>query len=49
VRYKGEEATFSWMYLDFEHLKIACSQVGLKCELVEEGPHFDFLAKLTVD
>ena len=49
VRYKGEEATFSWMYLDFEHLKIACSQVGLKCELVKEGPHFDFLAKLMVD
>ena len=49
VRYKGEEATFSWMYLDFEHLRIACDQVGLKCELVQEGPHFDFLAKLTVD
>ena len=47
VRYKGEEATFSWMYLDFENLKIACAQVGLECELVEEGPHFDFLAKLT--
>ncbi len=48
VRYKNKEATFSWMYLDFEHLKIACTQVGLKCELVEEGPHFDFLAKLTL-
>ena len=47
VRYKGEEDTFSWMYLDFERLKIACAQVGLTCELVEEGPHFDFLAKLT--
>ncbi|MDG1284660.1 MAG: methyltransferase domain-containing protein [Flavobacteriaceae bacterium] len=49
VGYKGEEATFSWMYLDFENLKIACDQVGLKCELLKEGPHFDFLAKLTVD
>ena len=49
VRYKGEEVTFSWMYLDFEHLKIACNQVGLTCELVEEGPHFDFLARLTLD
>ena len=48
VGYKGEEATFSWMYLDFEYLKIACNQIGLKCELIEEGPHFDFLAKLTV-
>ena len=49
VRYKGEEATFSWMYLDFERLKIACNQVGFTCELVEEGPHFDFLARLTVN
>ena len=48
LRYKGEEATFSWMYLDFEHLKTACAQVGLECKLVEEGPHFDFLAKLTL-
>jgi SAM-dependent methyltransferase len=48
VGYKGKEATFSWMYLDFENLKIACNQVGLKCELVKEGPHFDFLAKLSV-
>ena len=48
VRYKDEEATFSWMYLDFERLKIACDQVGLQCELVEQGPHFDFLAKLTL-
>lgn len=47
VRYKDEEATFSWMYLDFERLKIACDQVGLQCELVEQGPHYDFLAKLT--
>jgi hypothetical protein len=48
VGYKGEEATFSWMYLDFENLKIACNQAGLKCELIKKGPHFDFLAKLSV-
>jgi len=48
VRYKNQEATFSWMYLDFENLKIACDHVGLKCELVEEGPHYDFLAKLSI-
>lgn len=48
ICYKDQEVTFSWMYLDFENLRIACDQVGLKCELVEEGPHFDFLAKLTL-
>ena len=46
VRYKNQEATFSWMYLDFENLKIACEHAGLRCELIEEGPHFDFLAKI---
>ena len=48
VRYKNQETTFSWMYLDFENLKIACEQAGLRCELIEEGPHFDFLAKITL-
>ena len=48
VRYKNQEATFSWMYLDFENLKIACEQAELRCELIEEGPHFDFLAKITL-
>lgn len=48
VRYKNQEATFSWMYLDFKNLKIACEQAGLRCELIEEGPHFDFLAKITL-
>ena len=48
VRYKNQEATFSWMYLDFENLKIACEQAGLRCKLIEEGPHFDFLAKITL-
>lgn len=48
VRYKNQEATFSWMYLDFENLKIASEQAGLRCELIEEGPHFDFLAKITL-
>ena len=48
ARYKNLEATFSWMYIDFENLKIACEQAGLRCELIEEGPYFDFLAKITL-
>ena len=48
VRYKKQEATFRWMYLDFENLKIACKQAGFLCKLIEEGPHFDYLAKITM-
>lgn len=45
--YKGEkEIPMKWLYLDFENLKLACETVGLKCEMVFEGEHFDYLARL---
>lgn len=48
LSYKGEkEAPMKWLYLDFETLKLACETVGLTCELVLEGEHFDYLAKLS--
>lgn len=47
MSYKGETSPqFEWLYLDFERLKELSIQVGLKCELVEEGDHYDYLAKL---
>ncbi|WP_372756698.1 class I SAM-dependent methyltransferase [Mariniflexile sp.] len=47
LSYKGEdENPMKWLYLDFEKLKLACETVGLKCELVAEGEHFDYLARL---
>ena len=48
VRYKNKEDSFLWMYLDFERLKTACTIVGLSCEKVIDGPHHDFLAKITL-
>lgn len=48
ISYKGEkEVPLKWLYLDFETLKTACQTVGLACELVQEGEHFDYLAKLS--
>jgi len=47
LSYKGEkEAPMKWLYLDFETLKLACETVGLKCELILEGEHYDYLACL---
>jgi SAM-dependent methyltransferase len=47
LSYKGEDETpFKMLYLDFDTLKTACKIVGLKCELVLEGEHFDYLARL---
>ncbi len=47
ISYKGEkEVPMKWLYLDFNTLKLACKTVGLKCELVLQGEHFDYLARL---
>jgi len=48
VSYKGEdEDAFKMLYLDFETLKSAWETVGLQCELVMEGEHYDYLARIT--
>ena len=47
LSYKGEkEVPMKWLYLDFDTLKLACQTAGLNCELILEGEHFDYLAKL---
>ncbi|KJD32068.1 methyltransferase [Tamlana nanhaiensis] len=47
LSYKGEkEVPMKWLYLDFDTLKLACETVGLKCELIGEGEHYDYLAQL---
>lgn len=48
ISYKGEEAlAMKWLYLDFERLKQACHIVGLFCEKIMDGPHYDYLARIT--
>lgn len=47
LSYKNEdEEPMKWLYLDFENLKFACESVGLKCNKVMDGEHYDYLAKL---
>lgn len=49
VSYKGEtEKPFDWMYIDYNTLQNAAVANGLVCELVMEGEHFDYLAKLSI-
>ncbi|WP_291116255.1 class I SAM-dependent methyltransferase [Flavobacterium sp. UBA6135] len=48
IAYKGEiEETFDWLYVDYNTLQNAANANGFQCELVLEGEHFDYLAKLT--
>lgn len=49
LQYKGvTEDTFPWLYLDYNTLQNAAIANGLQCELLLEGEHFDYLAKLSI-
>ena len=49
ISYKNEkEDPFNWMYIDYNTLQNAAHAGGLKCELVLEGEHYDYLARLTL-
>jgi hypothetical protein len=39
--------TFDWLYIDFQTLSYYAEQNGFSAELVAEGEHYDYLAKLT--
>ena len=43
---KGEP--FDWLYVDFQTLSLLANTNGFNCELIAEGEHFDYLAKLSV-
>ena len=43
---KGD--TFDWLYIDFDTLSLYAAQYGFKAEMVEEGSHYAYLAKLTL-
>ncbi len=49
ISYKNEtEETFPWLYMDYNTLQNAAHANGLQCELIMEGKHYDYLAKLTL-
>ncbi len=49
ITYKGEkENAFDWMYIDYNTLQNAAFANGFQCEVVLEGEHFDYLAKLSL-
>lgn len=44
---KLKSEPFNWLYVDFNTLKRAANYHKLNCELVMEGEHYDYLARLT--
>lgn len=39
---------FDWLYVDPETLKLLAKANGMKCEVLYDGEHFDYLAKITL-
>lgn len=49
ISYKNEtEESFPWLYLDYNTLQNAAQSNGFECELIIDGEHFDYLARLTL-
>ena len=49
ISYKNEkEEPFDWLYLDYNTLQNAAIANNLNCELILEGEHYDYLARLSV-
>ena len=49
ITYKGEkEASLDWLFLDYNTLQNAAFANGFQCELILEGEHYDYLARLFI-
>lgn len=49
LSYKDQTSSeFNWLYLDFNSLHLAASENGFRCKLLQEGEHYDYLAKLNL-
>jgi SAM-dependent methyltransferase len=49
ISYKNEkEDPFDWMYIDYNTLQNAAHANGMQCELILEGEHYDYLARLSL-
>ncbi len=47
ISYKKQtDEPFPWLYLDYNTLQNAAHANGLQCELIQEGKHYDYLARL---
>ncbi len=40
--------TFDWLYIDFQTLSLYANENGFTAEIIKEGKHYDYLAKLTL-
>lgn len=49
MQYKQVQGdTFDWLYIDFDTLAAYVSQYGFRAEMILEGEHYNYLAKLSL-
>jgi SAM-dependent methyltransferase len=50
MKYKNVSGdAFDWLYIDFDTLSLYAEQNGFKAELIDNGEHYDYLVRLTMD
>ncbi|MEM7380442.1 MAG: class I SAM-dependent methyltransferase [Bacteroidota bacterium] len=49
MEYKGNKSQiYNWLYIDYNTLQRAANANNLSCELVSNGEHYDYLARLSL-
>lgn len=49
-QYKQQQSpAFDWLYIDYPRLETYATEIGLSCEKICEGAHFDYLARLSLN
>jgi len=49
TRYKNlRSEPFPWLYVDYHNLALHASHEGLQCEMICQGAHYDYLARLAL-
>jgi SAM-dependent methyltransferase len=49
MTYKNQQSpSFDWLYVDFNTLQRISEDCHLQCDLILEGLHFDYLARITI-
>lgn len=49
MQYKDIQGdTFDWLYIDFQTLSLYANDNGFTAEIIREGRHYDYLAKITI-
>lgn len=48
VSFRKTTDKFNWLFIDFESLQLLANKLGYSCTLLQQGNHYDYLAKLSV-